>query len=53
VVLGSIDRTLDRAFQRATNAFKHSVKGGQLPNRLIINGDGHLAEHAEHGALTH
>ncbi|MDT4861560.1 hypothetical protein FQZ97_961690 [compost metagenome] len=53
MTLGVVDRALDCAFQRATNAFKHSVEGGELANWFVLNGDGHLSEHAEHGALTY
>src|SRR5690606_1675132 len=53
VTLSVVDCALDCAFQRATNAFKHSVEGGQLANWFVLNGDSHLSEHTEHGALTY
>ncbi|MNP28034.1 hypothetical protein D3C76_1209810 [compost metagenome] len=53
MTFGVVDRALDRALQGAPNAFEHTIEGRQLANRLIVDGHGHLTEHAEHRALTY
>ncbi|MNE48075.1 hypothetical protein D3C80_1425160 [compost metagenome] len=53
MVLGGVDGALDGAFQCATDTFEHAIEGGQLTDWLVIDGHGHFAKYAEHGALAH
>ena len=53
VAFGIVDGTLDGTLEGTPDAFKHAIEGGELANRLVVDGHGHLAEYAQHGTLTH
>ena len=53
VAFGVVDGALDGAFECTTNAFEHAVERGQLADGFVLDGDGHVAKHAQHGTFAH